>query len=74
MALATKIPMGPSTASASRTPHTTGFSPVAAQSAPPLSMAAVAAALVPRAWALPLGYGGGESHRHGEQLAAVCVI
>ena len=49
IAWATTMPMGPSTASASITPRTTGFSPVAPQSAPAFNMVAVAMLLVPRA-------------------------
>ncbi len=47
------IPMGPSTASASCTPRTTGFSPVAAWSAPAFCMVEVATPLVPmtKIWA-----------------------
>lgn len=48
-ALAVRMPMGPQMTSASRALTTTGFSPVAAASAPAFSMAAVAAELAPTA-------------------------
>ena len=52
---ADKMPRGPMIKSASRQATSTGFSPVAPKSAPALSMAAVAVALVPMAYSSQLG-------------------
>ena len=55
--------------SASRQATSTGFSPVAPKSAPALSMAAVAVALVPMAYSSQLGSCSLRSHKTADSAA-----